>query len=40
MDEMNDSSLWAKASRYYEQLSAIVDLRDFGSLDQGSRYFE
>ena len=40
MDDINDSGLWTKAFRYYEQLSAIIDLEDSRLWAQGSRCFD
>ena len=40
MDDMNDSSSWAQASKYYDQLWPIVDLKDSWSWGQDSRCYE
>ena len=30
MDDMSDSTSWAEASKYYEQLKVVDDMHDFG----------
>ena len=40
VDDMNDSEFCAQASRYYDQLKIMIDLKDFESSTQGSRCYE
>ena len=37
---MNDSGFSPQASRYYDNLKVVVDLKDFGSSAQGFRCYE
>ena len=39
VDDMNDSESWAQASRFYEQLKAVVDMKDSELWVQGSRSY-
>ena len=40
VDDMNDSEFCAQASRYYDQLKIVIDLKDFESSTQGSRCYK
>ena len=40
MDNMNNSRLWAQDLRYYEHLKVVVDVNDFVSWAQGSKWYE
>ena len=40
MDDMNDSGSWSQASRYYDEVKVIIDLKDSSSSAQGSRCYE
>ena len=36
---MNDFGSWAQASRFYEQLKAMVDMKYYELWVQGSRFY-
>ena len=40
MDDLNDSGSWDEATRYFEQLKAIIDLKDYGLEALGSTSYE